>query len=136
MYRAIAITQKDKKVCNKSISESKVAIDRLYEIEHVEILEYLFNGFIGGKESMFFLLGSVINSEKFKCYDKDNFDDFLEMVKNEKEKALEKSKKQQEMANAIKLAKEQGKKVEMVYENGEMKPVIVDDKKETTNENC
>ena len=47
---------------------------------------------------------------------------------NKSSTTIDELEKRKEMQEALAKAKEQGKKVEMVYENGNLKPTIVDDK--------
>lgn len=130
-FKAVASTPEQKKVCNKSIRNTKKAIEHLNEIKHIEILEYLYSTFIGNNVIAYTVSGNVVNSKKINFYDKDeNIDDFKAMVEDQRQEAIEREKKRQESAEILKKAKEQGKKVEVVWDDKSKsaKPMIVEEK--------
>lgn len=111
------------------IKKSKKAIDIIKKVKHYELLVSLYNSFVNRKETYFVALCGTISSGKIKKWDSEKgFKEFLE----EEAQAIEKYDK--EMAekirqnDAIKKAKEEGKKVEMMYVDGKIKPVIVNEK--------
>lgn len=129
--KAVADTKKSKLVCNKSIKNINQALVFVNEVKHIEVLEYLYGLFIGNNVIQHSISGNVINSKKLREYDTDKgFDDFLKMVKEQKEQALEREQKRKESLEALKKAKEMGKKVEMVYDpqTKTTKPMIIEDK--------
>ena len=116
---------------NKNIRISKKAIHNIDKINHIEILRSLYANLITNKEAVFALAPALINSKKCKYWDttKSGFEEFmaLEEEANQIAKAkLEQQIKEQEM---VKKAKEEGKKVEYVYDNVEKrnKPLIVEE---------
>ena len=130
-FKSVATTRKEKYVCTKSIKSSLQAINHLREIKHIEILDYLYSTFIGNNIIAYSVSGKVVLSQKLKEYDTDEgFAEFLEMVESQKREQEEKIKQRQDNMNAIKKAKEQGKKVEMVWDKDTktVKPMIVEEK--------
>lgn len=127
-YHYIASDTKSKRICSKSVRQSRLAIEKLPHVKHVEILQSLYNTLIAGKESVFVSGGSLICSKKFYYYDNTDkgFAEFMELEKEAQEKQKAKIEEQRKTQEAIKKAKEQGKKVEMVYKDGKVQPVIVE----------
>lgn len=115
----------------KFIRDSEKAIEIVTSITHYEILVSLYNTFISGKETYFTTLCKTINNKNtivkwdrtekgFKLFQK------LESDAKARSKAeYEKKMQEQEM---IRKAKEEGKKVEMVYVDGKLQPRIVEEK--------
>lgn len=127
----LANEEKHIKGIKKVIKDSEKAKTIISGLVHYEILVSLYNAFINGKESFFVMLSSTINSKnKVNYWDKTKkgFQEFIileEQAKAQTQKELDERLKQQEI---IKKAKEEGKKIEMVFENGKLKPIIVEDK--------
>lgn len=115
----------------KVIKNSLKAKEIVTSITHFEILASLYNAFVNGKESFYVMLSStIISKNKVTYWDrtKKGFKEFIaleEQAKAQTQKELDERLAQQEM---IKKAQEEGKKIEMVYENGKLKPIIVDNK--------
>lgn len=126
--KSVASDTKSKRVCTKSILNSRKAIETLPKIEHVEILKSLYNLLISGKENTFAVGGSVIISKQTKYWDQteEGFKEFIELENENKKKYQEQMEKRQKYQETLKQAKEQGKKVDMVYNNGELEPIIVE----------
>lgn len=130
-YKSVATTRKEKYVCTKSIKSSLQAIDHLRQIKHIEILEYLYSTFVGNNVITYSVSGKIVLSNKLKEYDSDNgIQEFREMVETQKKEREQKEKQRQETLNAVRKAKEQGKKVEMVWDKDTKttKPMIVEEK--------
>ena len=129
-FKSMASDTKSKRVCAKSILNSRKAIETLPTIEHIEILKSLYNLLISGKENMFAVGGGVIISKQTQYWDKDpnGFKEFMEIEKENKQKYEEQLEKRKKYQETLKQAKEQGKKVDMVYNNGELEPIIVENK--------
>lgn len=127
-YHYIASDTKSKRVCSKSIRQSKLAIEKIQHVKHIEILQSLYNTLVSGKENVFAVGGALICSKKFYYYDntEQGFAEFMELENEAKEKQRAKFEEQKKTQEMIKKAKEDGKKVEMVYENGKIRPVIVE----------
>lgn len=130
-HKSITTDPKAIKVYNKSIKESRKAMVVISQVKHIDILTSLYNALISGKESYFAIFGSVILAKnKVVYWDKTEkgYKEFLKLEAEAKAKSkqeYEEKLKQQELVNK---AKAEGKKVEFSYENGKLKPLIVEDK--------
>ncbi len=127
--KSISKSQKDKDGLNKMINHGRKAIKTICDLKHTEILVSLYNSFISQKETYFVMIEKTVNSKKTKYWDttKKGFQEFLKLevqAKAQTDKEIEERKKQQ---GAIAKAKADGKKVEMIYKDGKLKPVIVED---------
>lgn len=121
--------EKLEKVLRKSISQSKRAIYIVERITHIEILTSLYNTFVFGKENYFVVIGaSICKSVKKWDTTKKGFDEFLSLEEENKQIALEKAKLEEEKREKIRKAKEEGKKIEMVFKNGKLEPVVIEEK--------
>ena len=113
----------------KVIKDSEKAKKIVTNITHYEILVSLYNAFINGKESFYVMLSSTINSKNKVAYwdrTKKGFQEFIRLeqeAKAQSQKDYEEKLKQQKL---IQKAQQEGKKIEMIYENGKLKPIIVD----------
>lgn len=125
-YKHLASDENSKRVCSKSIRQTKKALEKLPHIKHIEILVSIYNTIISGKESVFVLGGSLLCSKQFDRWDKTEkgFKEFLEIEKDNREQQRQKAEEESSNREKIRLAKEQGKEVEMVYQNGKLIPVI------------
>ena len=127
--KSISKSQKDKDGLNKMINHGRKAIKTICDLKHTEILVSLYNSFVNGKEPFFVSLERVINAKITQKWDKTDkgFKEFLlaeeEARSKSKKEAEEKVKQKEFIANA----RENGKKVEMIYKDGKLKPVIVED---------
>lgn len=120
----------DLKGLKKLVKESEKAKEIIKSINHCEILVSLYNTFVDKKELLFItLVKSIINKATIVKWDrtKKGFNDFLELDRQAKEQFDKENKEKQENLDFIKKAKEQGKKVEMLYKDGKLKPVIVEE---------
>ena len=130
-YHSVAETRKSKFICNKSIKRTEQALVHLRQIKHIEILDYLYSTFIGNNVIAYSVSGNMVIGKELKYYDSEKgFDEFLAMIKEQKEKIAAKEEERRKTKEAIELAKAQGKKVEMVWdkETKTVKPLIVEDK--------
>lgn len=125
-YRSQTKDEKSIAICNKSIRESKKALKNINNIKHDEIIDSLFRTLFSNSVQLFVLPASLINGKQIKKWDttKKGFEEFLYLEEEAKTIAEQKAKERKEQLEAIKKAKEDGKKVDLVYENGKMKPVI------------
>jgi len=123
------IDEKSKKICRKAIRESKKAIETISHIQHIEILTSLYNSFVYGKENYFVIIAPTIN-KKALYWDtsEKGFQEFIKLENEAREQAKEKYQKRLEQEQMIKKAKDEGKKVEMVYKDGELTPLVVEEK--------
>ena len=115
----------------KSLKNTRRAMKIIPTVKHIEILESLYNTLLGGKENYFVLFGTIITAKnniiRWDSTER-GFQEFLrleEQAKVQYQKDCEERKKQQEI---LQKAKESGKKVEFAFEEGKLKPLIVEDK--------
>lgn len=115
----------------KNIRISKKALRNIDNINHIEILRSIYQNIISGKETIFALAPALINSKKCKYWDttKKGFEEFMELEREANEIAKQKLEQQIKEQEMVKKAKEQGKKVEYVYDNVEKrnKPLIIEE---------
>lgn len=120
----------DIKITKKVIQESKKAIEIIRNVKHNEILVDLYNSFIVNNMAFFVSATRVMSdTKKIKHWDTDKgFKDFIkarEIAFAKCDKELEEKKKEQEM---VEKAKAEGKNVELMYKDGKIKHVIVEEK--------
>lgn len=129
LYKIIASDDKSREVCQKAIRNGKKALKIIPNVRHVEILYSIYNTLIGGKENMFALSGTIICSKQLQRWDttEEGFLEFQELEKEAQLKQKERNEEQQNYRKVMEEAKKQGKKVELVYENGKAKPIIIED---------
>ena len=121
---------KEKQGLKTIINKTWKAIDIVGEIKHYELLVSLYNMYINKKETYFISICGSINSKQLKKWDKSE-KGFKEFLKLEQEAIDDYNKKQEEskkQVEFIKKAQAEGKKVQMVYKDGKITPVIVEDK--------
>ena len=115
----------------KVIKDSEKAKKVIYGIVHYEILVSLYNTFLNGKESFYVMLSSTINSKnKVNYWDKTKkgFQEFVKLEQEAKAQSKKDYEERLEQQKIIQKAKEEGKKIEMIFQDGKLKPIIVDDK--------
>ena len=129
----LTFTDKEEEIkgLKKLIRESEKARDLIYSVCHYEILVSLYNTFINGKETFFVSLVKTINrKDTIVKWDrtKKGFDLFLKLESEARAKSKEEYEKKLAKQEMIKKAKEEGKKIEMVYIDGKLEPHIVEEK--------
>ena len=120
----------EKKGLKKFISESKKAIELINSVSHYEILVSLYNTFVNGKETYFVTLCKTVNNKKtIVRWDrtKKGFNEFIKLESEAKAKSKAEYEKKLKEKEMIQKAKEEGKKVEMVYVDGKLQPRIVEE---------
>lgn len=120
----------EKRGLKKFIKEEQKAIALINSVKHYEILVSLYNSYINGKESYFVSLCRIINNkDTIKVWDKDEkgFQKFIDLENEARAKTKEEYEKKLAEQERIKQAKAEGKKVEMVLENGKLTPRIVEE---------
>lgn len=123
--------EKEQKGLKKLIKESEKAQQIVTSITHYEILISLYNTFVNKKEILYItLVKSITNKNTISKWDRTEkgFKEFLKLENEAIESAKEKDREQRETLEFIRKAKEQGKKVEMLFKDGKLKPVIVEEK--------
>jgi len=131
-YKAVADTRKAKLVCNKSIKSMEQALVKVDQIKHIEILEYIYSSFVGNNVIAYSVSGAVVLSPKLDEYDQDeHIEEFKEMLEQDRKDREEKEKARRETLEAVRKAKEQGKKIGMVYDKDTKttRPMIIDKEK-------
>lgn len=126
----LATEQKHISGIKKVMKDCNKAINIINSVVHYEILVSLYNAFINGKESFYVLLSSTINSRgKVKYWDssKKGFQEFLELEEQAKAQSQKEYEEKLEQQKIIQKAKDEGKKIEMIFQDGKLKPIIVGD---------
>lgn len=130
-FKAVATERKQKLVCTKSMRSTEQAINHLRQIKHIEILDYLYSSFIGNSVVAYSVSGKLVLSKKLAEYDTDEgFLEFQKMLEEQAKELAEKEKQRKESEEIMKKAREQGKKVEYVYDEKikKARPMIIDEK--------
>lgn len=125
-YKHYATDEKSKRVCSKSIRQTKKSLERLPHIKHIEILQSLFNAVVSGKEVIFVSAGSLVGGKNVERWDstEKGFKEFMKLEEEAVKKAKEKAEEEQKERELIAKAKADGKQVDMVYMNGKLRPMI------------
>lgn len=126
----LAKTSEELKGLKNFVKQSEKAIKIVQGVNHYEILVSLYNTFVNGKETYFMTLCKTINRKdtilKWDRTEK-GFKLFLQLESEAKAKSKEEYEKKLAQKEMIKKAKEEGKKIEMVYVNGKLEPQIVEE---------
>lgn len=123
--------KEERKGIKKFVKDTKKAIDIINSVVHYEILVSLYNSFLNGKEAYYLTLCKTINNKNtIVKWDRTQrgFKLFLELENQAKAKSQEEYNKRVAQQEMIKKAKEEGKKVEMVFVDGKLQPRIVEEK--------
>lgn len=127
-FKASADTRKGKLVCGKSIKKIDDALIHLNQIEHIEILDYLYASFVGNNPIAYSVSGDIVNSQVLKDYDTETgIVAFRELLENQRKEREEKEKAKIEYQQAVEKAKQSGQTVEMVWDKktGKPRPMVV-----------
>lgn len=131
-YKTVALDEKSKEICDKSIKNAEIGIEKIKKIRHIEILRSLFGHIVLGKEPYYAMCGSLCSFEKIDYWDKTKtgFDEFMKLEELGKQEELKKQEEIKKNKEVIKKAQEEGKNVEMLYdkETKTIKPIIVEEK--------
>jgi len=120
----------DIKGLKKFVKQTEKAISIIQSVVHYEILVSLYNTFISQKETYFMTLCKTVNNkETIVKWDrtKRGFKLFLQLESEAKAKSKEEYEKKLAQQEMFKKAKEEGKKIEMVYVNGKLEPRVVEE---------
>lgn len=126
-HLCITNDDKAKKICRKVINRGKKAMEIIDGINHIEILESLYRSFIYGKEQYFAIVSATIVEKARKWDTEKGFKEFLELDNQAQEQAKKELEERQQDQETIKAAKEMGKKIEMVMQNGRLRPVVIEE---------
>lgn len=129
--KSISKTEKDRKGLNKMIRDGKKAIRIVRDLKHTEILVSLYNSFLNKKETYFIMISKTINSKETLKWDKSElgFKEFLDLEAQAHAESQKEFEEKQKQLQSIAQAKKDGKKIQMVFENGKLTPVIVEEPK-------
>lgn len=122
--------EKDIEITKKVIRMSKKAISIIKDVKHNEILVDLYNSFIAGNMPLFIAFVRTVTQSKIKRWDntKKGFNEFLQARANAIAKSEEELKAKKEEQERIAKARAEGKNVELMYKDGKVKHVIVEEK--------
>lgn len=116
------------KALDGSIEKSQKALKDIYNIDHLEILRAIYNDYVNKISLHLIMGGALVCSPKMQVWDKteSGFKEFTIANKEALKLAKQKAKEQEENRIAIEKAKEEGKKISMVYDpqTKQLKPVI------------
>lgn len=117
------------KTYEKLIRHSLNAINQVKNCEHIEILASIYNTFVSGKEQYFIIVSESIY-KNLKRWDttKKGFEEFTKLDNEAREKFAVESEERQKQLEAVKKARENGQKVEFVFQNGKVVPIVVEEK--------
>ena len=131
MKRLYASNKEATKVINKSINQSKKALEEIYHINHIEVLRALYADCVGQVQGHLMVGGTLITAKTTYNFDKteEGFEEFKRIQEENRLLHETKMKEQKENAELIKKAKEEGKKVEYVYDpvSKKARPMIVEE---------
>lgn len=114
---------------NKFLKLCQQAREYLPTIKHEDVLVSLYRNIVCGKESVYTMCPALICHKATRHFDTEKgHAEFLKLEKvarEEEKKAAEEIAKKRE---TIKIAKEQGKKLDFIVKDGKMEQVVVDTK--------
>lgn len=122
---------KEIKGLKRYIRDTKKAMEIVTSITHYEILASLYNTFLNNKEPFYMLLcQTIIRKDTIVKWDRTEkgFKLFQKLESDAKAKSKEEYEKKLAQQEMIKKAREEGKKVEMVFIDGKLQPHIVEEK--------
>lgn len=113
----------------KLIRHCENAINLVKNVQHIEILASLYNSFVSGKEQFYVILGeSIYKNVKKWDTTKKGFEEFLKLDEDARTKFNEEKEERERQQEMIKKAREEGKKIDFVFENGKLIPVVLEEK--------
>ena len=128
--RTLTTKEEEQKGIDNWIKKSKTAIKIIKNVNHYDILISLYNSFVNGKETYFIALcNSITDKDTIAKWDKTEkgYKEFLEQERQAREDYENDLKEKKANIDFIAKAKKEGKKVEMLYKDGKIKPVIVEE---------
>lgn len=130
-YKCYAADDKSKKVCNKSIRQTKKSLEKLPHIKHIEILQSLFNAIVSGKEVVFVSAGALVGGKNVERWDtsEKGFKEFMKLEEESRKANQQRIEEEQRNKEFVENAKKQGKKVTYAYVDGKLKPTIEEEPK-------
>lgn len=128
----ITLTKKEDEIkgLRKLIKTSEKAIEIINSVNHYEILVSLYNTFVNKKEFYFIsIIQNIVNKNTIVKWDRSEkgFKQFLKLESEAQELAKKEQEEKIKEQEFVRKAKEEGKKVEMIYKDGKIKPIIVEE---------
>lgn len=119
-----------KKTYAKLLRHCDKAEKLVWNCYHIEILASLYNSFVSGKEQYYIILVESIfkNVEKWDKTKK-GFEIFLALDQEARDKFNSEKEEREKQMEMIKKAREEGKKIDFVFQNGKLTPVILEENK-------
>jgi len=117
------------KTYDKLLRHCKSAERLVWNCQHIEILASLYNSFVSGKEQYYVILAeSIYKNVKRWDTTKAGFEEFLRLDEEARIKFNEEREERERQQEIIKKAREEGKKIDFVFENGKLIPVVIEEK--------
>ena len=114
----------------KLLRHCKSAERLVWSCQHIEILASLYNSFVSGKEQYYIVLTeSIYKNVKKWDTTKKGFEEFMKLEEEARAKYQEERDERVRQQELIKKAREEGRKVDFVFENGKLVPVILEENK-------
>ena len=130
-FQATLTNNEDEKLgLDRWVDQSKKGINIIQRVKHYDILISLYNMYVNNKESFYVsLCNSITHESTIQHWDKTEkgYKEFLEMERAAREDYANDMKEKKENLDFIAKARKEGKKVEMLYKDGKIKPVIVEE---------
>ena len=127
--KSVSEVKEHKKTFTKLINHTIKSMELVRNIKHEDILVNIYNSFVHGHEAFYIALSeSVYKNVKRWDTTAIGYKEFKELEKEAIEKTDKEIAEKKKLADTIKKAKAEGKKIEYMFVDGHIKPVIVDDK--------
>lgn len=119
-----------RKTYDKLLRHCNSAFHLVCNCQHIEILASIYNSFVSGKEQFYIVLTeSIYKNVKKWDTTKKGFEEFLELDRQAREQYQEEFDERTRQQEMIKKAREEGKKIDFVFENGKLTPVVLEENK-------
>lgn len=109
------------------ILHTNKAISLIRNCKHFDILADLYNAFVAGRETFFIALSESVYKNVEKWDTEEGHKEFIELQKDAIEKSNAEEEEKKKIVETIQKAKEEGKKIQFVYDKGKITPVAVTD---------
>ena len=127
--KSVSAVKEHKKTFTKLINHTIKSMELVRNIKHEDILVNIYNSFVHGHEAFYIALSeSVYKNVKRWDTTAIGYKEFKELEKEAIEKTDKEMEEKKKLAETITKAREEGKKIEYMFVDGHIKPVIVDDK--------
>ena len=127
--KSVSSVKEHRNTFNKLINHSIKSMELVRNIKHEDILVNIYNSFVHGHEAFYIALSeSVYKNVKRWDTTISGYKEFKKLEKEAIEKTDKEMQEKKELAETIKKAKAAGKKIEYMFIDGHIKPVIVEEK--------